>query len=193
MPFTFEPLAIADVLLIGTRALHDERGYFLETYKQSEFARAGITAAFVQSNFSRSCQRAVLRGLHYQLAPHAQAKLVHVVRGEIFDVAVDLRRGSPSFGKWVSAILSEQNHNMLWVPEGFAHGFIVLSDQADVVYNVTHEWTPAAERTVRWDDPTLRIEWPLDAIAGAPILAAKDAAAPLLADAENNFVMSSRS
>lgn len=161
-------LAIPEVLLITPRAFSDERGFFLESYNANEFARAGLTARFVQDNHSRS-NRGVLRGLHYQLEK-PQAKLVRVVRGSIFDVAADIRVGSPTFGKWVGVTLDDERKQLLWIPEGFAHGFCVLSDVADVAYKTTDFYAPAAERGVRWDDPLLGISWPIK----EPILAEKD-------------------
>ena len=182
MPFTFTPQAIPDVQLIEARAFGDDRGFFAETYKASDFLAHGIPP-FVQDNLSRS-QRGVLRGLHYQKDPAAQGKLVAAIRGEIFDVAVDLRRGSPTYGKWVGAVLSEQNHRLFWVPPGFAHGFCVTSESADVLYKVTSEYSPAHDRGIRWNDPEIGVNWPTD----VPAVSAKDADAPLLAAADNSFV-----
>lgn len=183
MPFTMTRLKLPDVMLVDATAFGDTRGFFAELYKQSDFVKLGITASFVQDNHSHST-RNVLRGLHYQKRPGAQAKLVSVIRGEIFDVAVDIRHGSPTYGHWVSAILSEQNHHMLYVPEGFAHGFCVLSAEADVVYKVTAEYAPDLERGIRWDDPQLQIPWPLQ----TPALTPKDASWPRLQDADHNFI-----
>jgi len=182
MPFEFQRLEIPDVILVSAKQFVDDRGYFLESYKQSEFADNGIPWAFVQDNRSHSTQQ-VLRGLHYQLQPGAQGKLVAVLSGEIFDVAVDIRQGSPSFGHWVGATLSADRFNMLYVPVGFAHGFCVLSERADVLYKVTAEYAADLDRGIRWDDPQIGIAWPI----AAPILSEKDAALPLLHDAENNF------
>jgi dTDP-4-dehydrorhamnose 3,5-epimerase len=151
-------------------------------YKRSEFARNGIAAAFVQDNLSHSV-RGVLRGLHYQKRAVAQAKLVSVIRGEIFDVAVDIRKGSPTYGRSVSTVLSRANGRMLYVPEGFAHGFCVLSDEADVLYKVTAEYSPENERGILWSDPQLGIDWPVK----EPILSQRDANLPLLRDADNDF------
>jgi dTDP-4-dehydrorhamnose 3,5-epimerase len=175
----FTPTAIPDVILVEPRVFGDERGFFLESYNQRAFAAAGIPARFVQDNHSRS-RRGVLRGLHYQVA-HAQGKLVRAVAGEVFDVAVDLRRASPTFGRAVSVVLSAASKQMLWVPPGFAHGFLVLSDEADFLYKTTDFWYPEHERTLLWNDPALGIAWPL---AGDPVLAPKDAAGCRLADAE---------
>ena len=156
----------------------------METYKYSEFASAGITEHFVQDNYSRST-KGVLRGLHYQKHPKAQGKLVMVITGEIYDVAVDIRKGSPTWGKWVGQTLSGENHHMLYVPLGFAHGFYVTSDEADVVYNVTGgEYAPEIEAGIIWNDPGIGIDWP----GNSPILSEKDAILPVLKDADNDFV-----
>ena len=180
--FTFTSLAIPQVILIEAKAFSDERGFFIESYKRSEFVNGGITCTFVQDNRSHSLYR-TLRGLHYQKNPAAQAKLVSVVRGEIFDVAVDIRKGSPTYGQSVSAILSEQNHQLLYIPEGFAHGFQVLSEAADVSYKVSAEYSPADERGILWSDPFLSINWPV----ADPLTSARDARLPNLKYAENNF------
>ena len=183
MPFTFKKLDIPDVILVEAQSFLDDRGFFLESFKESIFISNGISTKFVQDNFSHSV-KGVLRGLHYQKSPKAQAKLVIALRGEIFDVAVDIRKNSPTYGKWVSEILSEQNHNLLYVPEGFAHGFCVLSDEADVLYKVSNEYSHEHEKGIIWNDPDLNIQWPID----KPILAEKDLQSPLLKDADNNFV-----
>jgi len=183
MPFTFRPLQLPEVILIEPRVFPDERGFFLETYKHSEFAANGIPETFVQDNHSRSV-RGVLRGLHFQNPPRAQGKLIRVVRGAIFDVAVDIRPGSPTFGQWVGETLSEENQRMLYVPPGFAHGFLVLSDLADVTYKVTEEYAPELDSGVIWNDPNIAILWPLD---GPPILSPKDAALPPLLQADIRF------
>ena len=169
------------MLILEPRVFGDERGFFLESYNQKAFDDAvGHEVRFVQDNHSRSA-KGVLRGLHYQLPPHAQGKLVRVTQGAVFDVAVDMRRGSPSFGRWVGVELSGQNHRQLWLPPGMAHGFLVTSDSADFLYKTTAVLRPEAERCVRWDDPAIGIDWP--ALDRAPVLSAKDAAAPRLADA----------
>ena len=173
------PTALPEVLLIEPRVFGDDRGFFYESWNRRTFADAGIPVDFVQDNHSRS-RRGVLRGLHYQIE-HAQGKLVRAVSGEVFDVAVDLRRSSPDFGKSVSVMLSAANKRMLWVPAGFAHGFVVVSEDAEFLYKTTDYWYPEHERALLWNDPALGIEWPL---AGAPTLAAKDAAGKRLADAE---------
>lgn len=175
------PLSIPDVLLIEPQVFQDERGFFLESYQAEKFAAAGIPQPFVQDNHSAS-RRDVLRGLHYQIR-QPQGKLLRAVVGEIFDVAVDLRRASPTFGQWAGVTLSAQNKQMFWVPPGFAHGFLVLSDWAEVLYKATDFYAPQWERTLRWDDPAVGISWPLSP-GRAPILSAKDAAGKFLAEAE---------
>lgn len=168
------PLALPEVLLIEPRVFRDERGYFTETWHQSRYADVGIPGPFVQDNLSYST-KGVLRGLHYQW-PAAQGKLVSVLRGEVFDVAVDVRRGSRTFGRWVGEVLSAGNARQLWIPEGFAHGFVVLSDDALFQYKVTAPYAPADEVTLRWDEPAFGIEWPV----AHPRLGARDADAPAL-------------
>ena len=170
------PTDLPDVLVVEPRVFGDHRGYFLETFQARRYAEAGIPGPFVQDNLSFS-QRGVLRGLHYQ-HPHAQGKLVWVLQGEVFDVAVDIRRGSPTFGRWVGVRLSGENKRQLWIPPGFAHGFCVLSETALFTYKCTDYYAPEDEGTVRWDDPDLGIEWPVE----EPALSAKDAAAPMLAE-----------
>lgn len=171
--------AIPDVRIVAPRVFADERGFFLESWNARAFRAAGIDAEFVQDNHSRS-RRGVLRGLHYQVR-QPQGKLVRVVAGEVFDVAVDLRASSPTFARSVGVKLSADDKRMLWIPPGFAHGFLVLSEFADFLYKTTDYWYPEHERTLLWSDPRLAIDWPLD---GAPTLAAKDAAGTPLADAE---------
>ncbi len=174
-------------LLLTPRLFGDERGFFLESWNQRTFAAAleadgQPVPPFVQDNHSRSC-RGVLRGLHYQLPPHPQGKLVRCVLGAILDVAVDLRRSSPTFGQWVAAELSAKNHQQLWVPVGFAHGFLTLSEHAEVLYKTTDFWCKDCERGLRWDDPDPAIPWPLEAMgAPQPLLAEKDAVAPSLVE-----------
>lgn len=168
-----QPLAIPDVLLIRPRVFGDHRGFFLESWNRLRFAEAGLDLDFVQDNHSRSGKH-ILRGLHYQLQ-NSQGKLVRVVSGAVFDVAVDLRRSSPTFGRWVGAELSEANHHMLWVPPGFAHGFLVLSEAADFQYKCTNYYVQADEHCILWNDPGIAIEWPLPA-GVSPLLSAKDAA-----------------
>ena len=172
-------LSIEGPLLITPRVFGDERGWFFESWNQNNFNEAvGETVVFSQDNHSRSV-RGVLRGLHYQLAPEPQAKLVRASLGAIFDVAVDIRRSSPSFGQWVGATLSADNKQQLWVPEGFAHGFLTLSDVAEVQYKARGFWDKSCERAIRWDDPELAIHWPLDLLEGVAVsLSEKDATAP---------------
>ncbi|HAD05546.1 MAG TPA: dTDP-4-dehydrorhamnose 3,5-epimerase [Anaerolineaceae bacterium] len=177
----FMPCRIPDVVLIEPRLFGDQRGFFMETYQQKIFAEHGITAQFVQDNHSGS-RRGTLRGLHYQIQ-QAQGKLVRAVAGEIFDVAVDLRRSSPTFGQWVGEILSAENKRQLWIPPGFAHGFYVLSDWAEVVYKATDFYAPQWDRTLLWNDPQVGIDWPL--MDGADLLISdKDRAGLTLAQAE---------
>ena len=174
------PTAIPDILIIEPKVFGDSRGFFLESYNARVFAeRTGVQAPFVQDNHSRS-QRGVLRGLHYQVQ-NPQGKLVRVTHGEVLDVAVDIRRSSPTFGQWVSTRLSADNQHQMWIPPGFAHGFVVLSASADFLYKTTDYYNPAAERCIRWDDPQLGIDWQLQ---GTPLLSAKDQVGPLLQDAE---------
>lgn len=174
---------LPDVLILEPKVFGDDRGFFMETWNAEVFARlTGCTDAMVQDNHSRSVQ-GVLRGLHYQLPPAAQGKLVRVVAGEVFDVAVDIRRGSPTFGRWTGVMLSAANRRQLWIPPGFAHGFYTVSDVAEVVYKVTAFYAPAQDRGIRWDDADIGIRWPLVG-GGAPLLSAKDAAAASLRDAE---------
>lgn len=176
-----ERLRLPEVILLTPRRFTDDRGWFAETYNQRAVDEAlGSTVRFVQDNHSRSA-KGVLRGLHYQLPPHAQGKLVRVLRGAVLDVAVDVRRSSPTFGQWVSAELTEENQAQLWIPAGFAHGFLSLADGTEVLYKTTDFWAPAAERSIRWDDPALALPWPSDVV---PRLASKDAAAPGLLGAE---------
>lgn len=165
------PLTIPDVLLLEPHIFGDERGFFFESFNQREFdAATGKHINFVQSNHSRSAHH-VLRGLHYQIR-QAQGKLVRVVAGEVYDVAVDIRRSSLTFGQWVGEVLSAENKKQLWIPPGFAHGFVVLSDSAEFLYNTTDYWAPEFERCIVWDDPTLGIAWP---VTGEPLLSEKDA------------------
>ena len=180
MPYTVTSTALPDVLILEPTVFGDDRGFFFESFNQRAFAEAtGIDQPFVQDNHSKS-SRGVLRGLHYQIA-HPQGKLVRVTAGTVFDVAVDLRRSSPTFAQWVGVTLSAENKCQLWVPPGFAHGFIVTSDTAEFLYKTTDYWHPEHERSVRWSDPTLGIAWP---DVGTPTLAPKDGNAPLLAEAE---------
>ena len=172
--------ALPGVLILEPKVFGDERGFFYESFNAKAFQElTGLTPQFVQDNHSRS-EKGVLRGLHYQLQ-NTQGKLVRVTAGEVLDVAVDIRRSSPHFGKWVAVCLSADNHRQMWVPEGFAHGFVVLSEFAEFLYKTTDFYTPAAERSIRWDDPDLGIDWQLDE---APKLSAKDQAAVFFKDAD---------
>jgi dTDP-4-dehydrorhamnose 3,5-epimerase len=183
------PTRLPGVLIVQPRVFGDARGWFMESFNQAKWEAAlralgePVPRPFVQDNHSCS-QAGVLRGLHYQLPPHAQGKLVRVVRGAAFDVAVDLRPGSPSFGQWEGLELSADNRRQLWIPEGFAHGFMALQDDTHFLYKTTDVYAPACERAIAWNDPAIGIAWPLPAGISAPALAAKDAAAPLLAQAE---------
>jgi dTDP-4-dehydrorhamnose 3,5-epimerase len=181
MPYIATPTAIPDVIVLEPKVFGDARGFFFESYNQRDFELAtGLQGLnFVQDNHSKSAQ-GVLRGLHYQIQ-HPQGKLVRVVQGEVFDVAVDLRRSSPTFGQWVGEVLSADNHKQMWVPPGFAHGFVVLSASAEFLYKTTDYWYPEYERSLAWNDPQIGIRWPID---GQPLLAAKDQAGKLLAEAE---------
>lgn len=180
MPYTVTPTAITDVLILEPKVFGDSRGFFFESFNAQDFANStGLDVSFVQDNHSRSAQ-GVLRGLHYQLQ-QAQGKLVRVVRGSVYDVAVDIRKSSPTFGKWVGYELSEENHRQIWVPPGFAHGFVVLSSSADFLYKTTDYYAPQYERCIAWNDPQIGIEWPANI---SPLLSAKDAAGLSLAAAE---------
>ena len=182
----FIPTRLRDVVIVEPAVFGDDRGWFMESFNQKRFddglASLGLPPArpFVQDNHSRS-QRGVLRGLHYQLPPHPQGKLVRVVKGRAYDVAVDIRRDSPTFGQWVGVELSEDNHRQLWIPPGLAHGFLVTSESADFLYKTTAYYAPQAERSLRWDDPAMGIRWPL---SGPPVLSTKDQAAASLSEME---------
>ena len=177
----FEPTEIPDVIVVHPRVFGDARGFFFESWEERKFAAAGLGMRFVQDNHSRS-MRHTLRGLHYQIQ-QPQGKLVRVVRGEVFDVAVDMRRSSPTYGRWIGMALSEENRRMLWVPPGFAHGFLTLSDSADVLYRCTDFWVAAHERAVIWNDPDLQVAWPLPE-GITPLVSVKDAAAVRFRDAQ---------
>ena len=183
MPFKFTRLEIPEVILIEPKVFQDERGFFMEVYKTSDFAQFGIKDNFVQDNHSCS-DWGTFRGLHYQIHPMAQAKLVRCVRGAIFDVAVDIRKGSPTYGKWVGVILSATNKKMLYVPVGFAHGFLALEDESEVIYKVSNLYSPEHEAGIIWNDPEIDIKWPWD----NPILSERDKTWPPLKEADNNFV-----
>lgn len=182
MDFRFTPLAIPDVLLVEHEIFRDPRGFFIESYRAENFAAAGFPP-FVQDNHSRSGAR-VMRGLHYQVAPMAVGKLVRCLRGRFFDVAVDIRKGSPTYGHHVSVELSEDDCRMLWMPPGFAHGILTLEDNTEIFYKMSNYYSPVYDRTIRWNDPAIGIDWP----AGDMLVSDKDRKAPLLADAENTFV-----
>ncbi|KQV46918.1 dTDP-4-dehydrorhamnose 3,5-epimerase [Pelomonas sp. Root1217] len=176
------PTALPEVLLIEPKVFGDARGFFMESWNEERFNKAlGYDVHFVQDNHSRS-SRGVLRGLHYQLHPHAQGKLVRCVAGAVFDVAVDMRRSSPNFGRWVGFELSAENQRQLWIPPGFAHGFVVVSESADFLYKTSGRYAPEFEGAVRWDDPSIAVAWPLDGIT--PQLSGKDIAAPCLSEAK---------
>jgi len=178
MPATFESTSISGVVIIVPKVFADDRGFLMETYKRSDFEAAGLPVPLVQENHSRS-SAGTLRGLHYQREPKAQGKLVRVVRGEVFDVAVDIRKGSPTFAKWVGVTLSENNRKSIYIPPGFAHGFCVISADADVIYKTTEEYAPDYEHGIRWDDPALAIAWPI----ANPTLSERDKRWPGLLDA----------
>jgi dTDP-4-dehydrorhamnose 3,5-epimerase len=179
------PLQIPDIKIIKPARFSDERGFFSETYNAARFAEHGLTFEFVQDNHSYSVSKGVVRGLHFQTAPHAQTKLVRVVRGAIFDVAVDLRLGSPTYGRHVSAIISADEWNQILVPAGFAHGLCTLKPHTEVLYKVTDFYSRSHDAGIRWDDPELRIDWPVT--REAAVVSAKDASLPLLADIEPPF------
>ena len=183
MPFTFKRLSIPDVILAQPKSFSDDRGFFLESFKESDFVLNGINIKFVQDNISHSVL-GVIRGLHFQKNPMAQAKLVTAIKGEIFDVVVDIRKDSPTYGKWISEILSDKDHKLLYVPEGFAHGFCVLSKEAYVYYKVSNEYSPEHERGIIWNDPKLNIDWPIS----KPIVSGDDAKLPLFENLDNDFV-----
>lgn len=177
----FEPTRLSEVIVIRPRIYNDARGYFFESWQEERLRRAGISARFVQDNQSHSV-RGTLRGLHFQIQ-QPQGKLVRVTRGEVFDVVVDIRRSSPRFGEWFGRILSDVNHEMMWIPPGFAHGYLALSEEIDFLYKCTDYYAPEHERSIRWDDPHIGVQWPL-AAGVSPMLSGKDAVAPFLKDAE---------
>ena len=183
MGFQFTRLQIPDVILVTPKVFGDSRGFFIETYKRSDFTEAGIREYFVQDNHSKS-QKGVLRGLHYQNHPKAQGKLVRCISGRVFDVCVDIRRSSPTFGKWVGRELDSVAHQALYVPAGFAHGFLTLIETAEVVYKCTDEYAPECEAGIIWNDAEIKIDWPLK----EPLLSERDRNHPLLKDAKINFV-----
>lgn len=180
MSLTVVPTSLPEVLVLEPKVFGDERGFFFESFNAKEFEQVtGLQRTFVQDNHSRSA-RGVLRGLHYQIQ-RAQGKLVRVVSGEVFDVAVDIRRKSPNFGKWVGVTLSAENKRQVWIPEGFAHGFLVVSESAEFLYKTTDYYAPEFERSIRWNDPAIGIEWPIE---NAPVLAKKDEVGSLLGQAD---------
>jgi dTDP-4-dehydrorhamnose 3,5-epimerase len=179
MPFEFQKTEISDVILIKPKIFGDRRGFFIESYKESEFKNFGIIDNFIQDNHSSSA-RGVLRGLHYQLSPYAQGKVVRCIRGAIFDVAVDIRKKSPSFGRWVGYKLDSKIHHMLYIPPGFAHGFYTLEENTEVMYKVTAEYAPQYDRGIIWNDPDIGIQWP----EGKVTLSEKDSGLPKLCNAE---------
>ena len=181
MPFEFKKTVIEDVILVKPKVFEDERGFFLEGYKKSDFLKYGIKDNFNQDNHSKS-SFGVLRGLHYQTKPHMQSKLVRCIRGKIFDVAVDIRRNSPTFGKWTGAILSEENKYMLYIPEGFAHGFLTLSDTAELLYKASGEYSPSCDRGILWCDKDIAIDWEKYGLNFEPVLSEKDKKQPALKD-----------
>jgi dTDP-4-dehydrorhamnose 3,5-epimerase len=189
MSFGFKRFGtLPDVMMVEPQVRSDERGWFVETFKKSDFEEQGINSNFVQDNHSRSTSRGILRGLHFQKHPAAQGKLVRCVVGEIFDVVVDIRKGSQTYAKWVSATLSAENHAMIWIPPGFAHGVLTMSEIAEVMYKVTCEYSPQHDRSIRWNDVAIGIKWPIT----NPTLSKRDAEAPLLKDVDNNFVLEGR-
>lgn len=183
MPFQFTQLDIPEVILVKPAVFADDRGFFLEAFKLSDFKSGGLDIRIKQSNHSRS-SRNVLRGLHCQLNPKAQGKLIRCINGRIYDVAVDIRKGSPTYGKWIGEYLCEENRHLLYIPEGFLHGFCVVSDTAQIIYYCTEEYSPEHERGVNWNDPSIGIEWPVD----NPVLSKADMNSSLLKNLENNFI-----
>jgi dTDP-4-dehydrorhamnose 3,5-epimerase len=181
MDFQIEKMAIPDILLVTYGMIRDPRGFFAETFREKPLLEAGLPR-FVQENHARSAQN-VLRGLHYQIRPAAIGKLVRCLRGRVYDVAVDIRRGSSSYGKWVGLELSDDDRRMIYIPEGFAHGYCALTDECEILYKTTGYYSPQHDRGIRWNDPDINIRWPVT----TPVLSPKDADAPLLNDADNNF------
>lgn len=184
MPFAFTPYQLSGLVRIEARIMRDERGWFQETYQRSAFRAAGIDVEFSQENVSWSARRGTLRGLHYQLAPSAQGKLVRCVAGRIFDVAVDMRRGSAAFARWAAIELAADDGVLLWIPPGFAHGFQALADGSALAYKTTAEYSPADERGIRWNDPRIKVSWPI----ADPVLSARDGRLPTVADTEADSV-----
>jgi dTDP-4-dehydrorhamnose 3,5-epimerase len=185
MPFQFVETSIPDLTMVLPRVFEDERGFFMESYKASDFLSAGITERFVQDNHSRS-RKNVIRGLHFQREPHRQGKLVRCVSGTVWDVAVDLRRGSPTYGRWKGVLLSAENKTMLYLPPGFAHGFAVLSESADVLYKASEEYAPESDGGIAWNDPSLGIKWPI--APEAALVSEKDRRLPRLKELEEPYL-----
>ena len=185
-PIKIEHTALFDVKLITPRRFGDHRGFFAETYSRQQYSELGVTTEFIQDNHSLSAAVGTVRGLHFQAQPHAQTKLVRCGRGAIFDVAVDIRRGSPTYGRWTGYTLSAENGAQLYIPVGFAHGFATLEPDSEIVYKCSDYYAPETEGALRWDDPDIGIAWPL---TGAPVLSEKDAAAPLLTDFNSPFTI----
>ena len=183
MPFEFIETELKDVLIIKPKVFGDKRGFFLESYKKNDFYNAGIKEEFNQDNHSKST-KGVLRGLHFQLNPKSQAKIVRCVRGKIYDVAVDIRKNSPTYKKWIKVELSEDNKQMIYIPVGFAHGFVVLSEEAELIYKATNEYAPDLDGGIRWNDSDINVDWGIDFI---PIISDKDASLPAFKDARMNF------
>lgn len=179
MPFKFTQCEINGLVVVEPKVFNDERGFFLESYKKTEFAENGIDVVFCQDNHSVS-SKGVLRGLHFQRAPFAQAKLVRVVKGRVWDVAVDIRKNSPTFKRWIGVELSEENRRMFYIPEGFAHGFIALTDDVHLLYKCSNEYSPTHDAGIIWNDPEIAVQWPID----EPVLSEKDNVLPYLKDAE---------
>jgi len=184
MPFQFTKLEIPEVILIKPIVFSDNRGIFMETYKSTDFLEAGVKGNFLQDNYSKSAKKGTLRGLHYQKEPKAQSKLIRVIKGSVFDVAIDIRKNSPTYGKWVSVILSAENKEMLYIPKGFAHGLCTLEDDTEIVYKCTNEYSSEHNKGITWDDPIINIEWP----AKKPILSKRDSSWPSLAKVDNDFI-----
>ena len=178
MPFEFKKMEIEDVILVTPKVFGDSRGFFMESYKKTDFLKNGITDDFNQDNHSKS-SKGVLRGLHYQAKPYSQAKIVRCVKGKIFDVAVDIRPNSKTFKKWVGATLSEENKNMLYIPQGFAHGFVALSEEVEILYKASGEYAPDSDRGIRWNDPDIGVDWGIDF---EPLVSEKDSKQPFIKD-----------
>lgn len=184
--FKFTQSPIPGILIIEPRVFSDDRGFFMESYNKEAFAECGLKDLFIQDNHSRS-KKGVVRGLHYQLRPKGMGKLVKCTKGKIFDVGVDIRKGSPTFGKWFGEILSGENHKMLYMPEGFAHGFLTLEDETDVLYKCTESYSAENERAIAWNDKEIGIKWPIG-LVGEIIVSERDQKHPSLKDADNNFI-----